>query len=714
MASSKRKTKNISAYEVVEIFKQNPGKVYSFQHIVSKLQLNKKEYAFYKEPLEKLLEKLVAQGNLIKLKEGIFSSPINEDEVLTGTVDMAANGMIYVKIEGLEKDIIVMPEYSKSAIQSDTVKVLITKTRRNNQHEGKITEIVERYKTEFTGVISSYKNKFFFTPDNNKIAYDFLIDPKGLIKPIQGEKVILKITDWNEKGDAPIGRIVKVLGKPGEHKAEIHAILHEYGLSEIFPDEVNKACEKIPDKISHDEIKSRRDFREKITFTIDPQDAKDFDDALSVEKLDNNEFEIGVHIADVSHYVLPGSVIDKEAYRRATSVYLVDRTVPMLPEKLSNNLCSLRPNEDKLCYSAVFKISSDGEIKGEWYGRTVIHSDKRFTYEEAQQIIEEEKGPFVEEILILDGIAKKLRANRIKKGAILFEKKEVKFKLDHIGKPISVFFKEAKDSNKLIEEFMLLANRKVAELIALKPTKNKSIEFPFVYRIHDSPNDEKLNQFKFFVKKLGYKLQTDSRTEISKSLNDLIAESKGKKEENVINQVAIRTMAKAAYSTKNIGHYGLAFDHYTHFTSPIRRYPDVMVHRLLEEYLNTSKISADVKILEAGCKNSSDMEKTATEAERASIKFKQVEYMSDKKDTIFKAIITGVTDYGIFAEIEENLCEGLIRVRDITSDYFELDSDNYCLRGKRSKRVFRLGDEVFVKVKKADIVKKQLDFNLIE
>ncbi|MBL7882870.1 MAG: ribonuclease R, partial [Bacteroidia bacterium] len=497
----------------------------------------------------------------------------------------------------------------------------------------------------------------------------------------------------------------------------MHAILAEYGLPYHFPKDVEKAADLIPIKITEQEIAKRKDYRGITTFTIDPVDAKDFDDALSIRKLDNGNWEIGVHIADVSHYVKPDSIIDKEGFSRATSVYLVDRVVPMLPEILSNNVCSLRPNEEKLCFSAVFEITDNAEVVEEWFGRTIILSDRRFTYEEAQQIIETEEGEFKDEILTLNRLAKILRANRFKKGSIAFEKMEVKFHLDEVGNPTGVFFKVAKDSNQLIEDFMLLANRKVAEFIGKnknsKEQKSKENQRSFVYRVHDKPNPDKLEDFAQFVAKFGYKLNIKNEKTVADSMNNLLKEVNQKKESGMIEMLAIRTMAKAVYTTKNIGHYGLGFEYYTHFTSPIRRYPDVMVHRLLQHYLDGGK-SPDIEKLEEQCKHSSDMEKLAAEAERSSIKYKQVQYLQDKIGEEFDGIISGVTEWGIFVELKENHCEGMVRLRDLQDDNYYFDEDNYCLRGKKYGKVLTLGDEVRIQIKRADLVKKQLDFSLVD
>ena len=556
-------------------------------------------------------------------------------------------------------------------------------------------------------------------PSNNKIHVDIYIPLEKLKGAKDGQKAIARIIEWSKNGVNPIGEIIDVLGNVGENNTEMHAILAEYGLPYEFPKDVERAADLIPIKITGEEIAKRRDFRTITTFTIDPVDAKDFDDALSIQKLSNSNWEIGVHIADVSYYVKPESMIDKEAVSRATSVYLVDRVVPMLPEILSNNVCSLRPKEEKLCFSAVFEMTDDAEVIGEWFGRTIINSDRRFTYEEAQMVIETEEGDFKKEILTLNKLAKILRANRFKKGSIAFEKMEVKFHLDEVGNPTGVFFKVAKDSNQLIEDFMLLANRKVAEFVGKKKeskeskVRNVESQKPFVYRVHDKPNPDKLNSFAEFVAKFGYKLNIKNERMVADSMNNLLKEVNQKKESGMIEMLAIRTMAKAIYTTKNIGHYGLGFEYYTHFTSPIRRYPDVMVHRLLQHYLDGGK-NPDIDKLEEQCKHSSDMEKLAADAERASIKYKQVQFLSDKIGQEFDGIISGVTEWGIFVELVDNHCEGMIRTRDLRDDNFYFDEDNYCLRGRKFGKVLTLGDKVRIEIKRADLIKKQLDFALVE
>ncbi len=543
------------------------------------------------------------------------------------------------------------------------------------------------------------------------MLHDIFVPLSDLNGAKNGQKVQVSITDWPEGAKNPIGKIINVLGTQGENDTEMNAILAQYGFPLSFPDAVEKEANAIPETVSEAEIKGRRDFRQTTTFTIDPADAKDFDDAISFKKLENGNYEIGVHIADVSHYVLPKSNLDKEAYERATSVYLVDRVIPMLPERLSNGVCSLRPNEDKLCFAAVFELDDQANVITQWFGRTAIHSDKRFSYEEAQEVIENKAGDFAEELLKLNDLAYKLRDKKFKNGAISFESAEVKFKLDERGKPIGVYVKERKDAHKLIEDFMLLANKKVAEFIA-KKGKGKQ-KYTFVYRSHDSPNLENLNNFATFASRFGYKINMKTDKEIAKSLNYLMEDVEGKKEQNILTQLAIRSMAKAIYTTKKTSHYGLAFDHYTHFTSPIRRYPDVMVHRLLALYLDGGK-SANEEEYEAASSHSSAMEKRAADAERASIKYKQAEYLEENIGSIFTGIISGVTEWGMYVEIIENKCEGMIRLRDITDDFYVLDEKNYCIIGQRKKKKYQLGDEVQVRVKKVDLSKRQIDFSLIQ
>ncbi|RYG11344.1 MAG: ribonuclease R, partial [Chitinophagaceae bacterium] len=606
----------------------------------------------------------------------------------------------------------VAPRKLKNALHGDIVKVYVfAKKASGRKNEGEVVEIITRAKTDFIGVAKISERFAFIIPDDRKMLHDIFVPLGDLNGAKNGQKVQVSITDWPEGAKNPIGKIVNVLGTQGENNTEMNAILAQYGFPLSFPPAVEQEANEIPETVSEEEIKGRRDFRDTLTFTIDPADAKDFDDAISFKKLPNGNYEIGVHIADVSHYVKPKTELDKEAYERATSVYLVDRVIPMLPERLSNGVCSLRPHEDKLCFAAVFELDEQATILSQWFGKTVIHSNRRFSYEEAQEVIETKQGDFVEEILKLNELAYILRDRKFKEGAISFESTEVKFKLDDLGKPIGVYVKERKDAHKLIEDYMLLANRKVAEFIA-KKAKGKQ-KYTFVYRSHDSPNLENLNNFAAFAARFGYKINMKSDKEIAKSLNHLMEDVEGKKEQNMLTQLAIRSMAKAIYTTKKTSHYGLAFDYYTHFTSPIRRYPDVMVHRLLELYLDGGK-SANEEEYETASSHSSAMEKRAADAERASIKYKQAEYLEDNVGSIYTGIISGVTEWGMYVEIIENKCEGMIRLRDISDDFYVLDEKNFCIVGQRKHKKYQLGDEVQVKVKKVDLSKRQIDFSLIQ
>jgi ribonuclease R/exosome complex exonuclease DIS3/RRP44 len=628
----------------------------------------------------------------------------------------------YFVCDELEHDVFIPFINLNHALDNDKVKAYVYNRRSSRKPEAEVIEIVERHKTEFVGVIDIQKNFGFVTTANAKMYTDIFIPKNKLGEAEHGDVVLVKLEDWPAKADSPFGSVIKVLGKPGEHNTEIHAILAEYGLPYDFPIQVEAYANKLETSITQDEIAKRRDMRKVLTFTIDPKDAKDFDDALSFQVLDNGNYEIGVHIADVSHYLKEGTILDDEAYKRATSVYLVDRVVPMLPEVLSNYACSLRPHEEKYTFSAIFELTPKAEVVNQWFGRTIIFSDQRFSYEEAQQIIETKSGAIPAEISLTgkeykvpaeivaatlkqDELAKILRRKRMAEGAISFDKVEVKFNLDENAEPVGVFFKISKDANHLIEEFMLLANKKVAEFIG----KQKKT---FVYRIHDEPNEDKLINLQTVISKFGYAINMKSKYDISKSLNKLLNDVNGKKEQNLVDTLTIRSMSKAKYSTENIGHYGLAFDFYSHFTSPIRRYPDVMVHRLLQYYLDGGK-SADADIYEEKCAHSSDMEGLAAQAERDSVKYMQVKYMQDHKDQEFLGVISGVTEWGIYVEIIENKCEGMVRIREIKEDYYTFDEKQYALVGQATDSILQLGDEVFVKVKNADLVKKQLDFHFI-
>ncbi|MHB0755667.1 ribonuclease R family protein [Polaribacter sp. M15] len=762
---------------IFKILNEDSDKFYNYKQIAGKLGISDTDG---KTQVLKKLAELTATKKIKEVDRGKYQ--INEDRKYSfGTLDITSNGNGYFISDDYDDDIFVPNINLGKGLHGDVVRVYVYKKRRSNKLEADVVEVLERAKNQFVGVLQMSKNFGFVLPDSNKMYADIFISQNKLNGAEHGDKVQATITDWPEKSKNPFGKITKVLGKPGDHNTEMHSILLEYDLPYEFPTEVEEEAQSLPIEITKDEIAKRRDMRGDLTFTIDPKDAKDFDDALSFKKLESGNYEIGIHIADVSHYLQPKTILDAEAYERATSVYLVDRVVPMLPEMLSNGVCSLRPNEEKLTFSAVFEINEKAQIISQWFGRTVTYSDKRFAYEEAQVLIESNRKEtqdsrlkiqdekctqtnsksvissdfskdekisieksktkkqqlktnnynttipanvsitgqeytvdekIVEATLKLDELAKILRKKRMKQGAISFDRVEVKFNLDEEANPVGVYFKEAKDANKLIEEFMLLANRKVAEFIG-KAKGGKPSNKTFIYRVHDEPDGEKLASLQNIISKFGYKIDTNTRESTSDSLNKLLNDVHGKAESNMIETLAIRSMSKAVYTTQNIGHYGLAFDYYSHFTSPIRRYPDVMTHRLLQHYLEGGN-SAKQDIYEEKCKHSSKREELASKAERDSIKYMQVKYMQDHKDEVFDGVITGVTEWGVYVEITKNKCEGMVRIRDIKSDYYIFDEDLYAVVGQSTKHMYQLGDDVKVQVKKTDLERKHLDFNLIE
>lgn len=700
--------------KIIKALSASSNEKYNYKQIAAKINVYDKEG---RAEVLRIIDKFLTAHILLKAGRGKYrlnkkylSKETTGENYVTGKLEVKYSGSAFVLQDGEEEDIFIAERNLSNALHGDIVKVLVFPPRPDRKTEGQIVEIVERSQKQLVGIIKIDKGIAFFIPDSANYRRDVLIPGRLLKKAKNGYKVVVKIVDWTPGSKNPIGEVTEVLGKPGDNNVEMKSILAENDFPLSFSKEVEDEAAAIDTQIPASEIKKRKDYRHITTFTIDPEDAKDFDDALSYELLDNGLHRVGVHIADVSYYVKPGSKIDKEAYERGTSVYLVDRTIPMLPEALCNNLCSLRPNEDKLCFSAIFDLDDNAKVVKEWFGHTIINSDERFCYEEVQQTIDSGEGKLSTEILAINNLARILRKKRFDNNAINFETEEVKFKLDENAKPIGVYLKTSTEANWLIEEFMLLANKRVAEKVGRKSAHNKE-PHTFVYRIHDKPLEDKLFTLKNFVKKLGYDIKIGTPKALSSSFNEMFAQAKGSKEYDMLSKLSIRTMARAVYSTENIGHYGLAFPYYAQFTSPIRRYPDLMVHRLLDGYLKKEP-SADALEYEEYCKHCSQMEQKATEAERTSIKYKQAEYMADQIGQVFDATVSGICKWGVFAELKDSKCEGLIAMRKFNDDFYYIDEDNYTLVGLHHDKTYRFGDDIRVKVVAVDLQKKQLDFDL--
>ena len=704
-------SKQMRAAFIINMFREFPDREFSMKQLVSASGGNTKEARYM---VRDLVEALVEQGVVVRHSREKYQLSTSQLPHYEGIVDMVASGAAYVRVEELESDIYVNQRNVNYALEGDRVEVVLQRQalRAGDNPEGAITKVLERSNKQYVGVAEVSRAAIFVRPDARKLPMDIFFTRKDYPQVKDGDKVVFRISDWHEGMRSPRGVIVDVLGQVGDNDTEMHAILAEYDLPYRFEPEIDEAAQAIDGVITERDYAERRDFRDITTFTIDPADAKDFDDALSIRKVEDGVWEVGVHIADVTHYIRPETVLDCEARDRGTSVYLVDRTVPMLPERLCNELCSLRPNEEKLCFSAVFKLNENAEVIEEWFGRTVIYSDRRFTYAEAQARIETGVGDYAEEVNVLNRLAQIMRQRRFKNGAISFERDEFKFILDEKGKPLGVYTKEQKESNQLIEEFMLLANQKVAEYCTYRMVNGKKVARTMIYRVHDEPNEEKLSRFRDFVLRFGYQFRASKGRAVAKAINKLVGEIRGRAEANAISTLAVRSMSKALYTTDNIGHYGLAFKSYTHFTSPIRRYPDMMVHRLLARYLAEGK-SADKAKIEAQCVYSTEREIVASEAERASIKYKMVEFMQDKIGQVFKGHVSGMSEWGIYVELNDTHIEGMAFLRDIEGDYYSYDEARFEVVGRATGRRIAFGDEVWIRVKGVDMRRRTIDFELI-